>query len=83
LCDSLFEQTCSVKESPKCPFRDGFPLGEPYPFLSGFVPDPDGKKVCGRTVGVAIARDGSLLVSDDAQKLIWRVSYGTKSSASR
>jgi glucose/arabinose dehydrogenase len=63
------------------PFQDGFPWGEPRPFLSGFVPDPVGKQVYGRMVGVAIARDGSLLVSDDAQNLIWRVSYGTESSA--
>ena len=63
------------------PFQDGFPSGEPRPFLSGFVPDPVGKQVYGRMVGVAIARDGSLLVSDDAQNLIWRVSYDTESSA--
>jgi glucose/arabinose dehydrogenase len=62
------------------PFRDGFPSGEPRPFLSGFVPDPNGKEVYGRMVGVAIARDGSLLVSDDAQNLIWRVSYNARSS---
>src|SRR5579864_2070597 len=63
------------------PFQHGFPSGEPRPFLSGFVPDPIGKQVYGRMVGVAIARDGSLLVSDDAQNLIWRVSYDTESSA--
>jgi glucose/arabinose dehydrogenase len=62
------------------PFRDGFPSGEPRPFLSGFVPDPNGKEVYGRMVGVAIARDGSLRVSDDAQNLIWRVSYNARSS---
>lgn len=64
------------------PFRDGIPSGEPRPFLSGFVPDPIGKEVYGRMVGVAIARDGSLLVSDDAQNLIWRVSYNAEPSAS-
>jgi len=32
-------------------------------------------------VGVAIARDGSLFVSDDAQNLIWRVSYNKEPSA--
>ena len=64
------------------PFRDGVLSGEPRPFLSGFVPDPIGKEVYGRMVGVAIARDGSLLVSDDAQNLIWRVSYNAGSSAS-
>jgi len=31
-------------------------------------------------VGVAVAADGALLVSDDAEKLIWRVSYAAGSS---
>jgi glucose/arabinose dehydrogenase len=57
------------------PFRNGFPAGEPRPFFSGFVPDPAGKSVYGRLVGVAVALDGSLLISDDGAKLIWRVSY--------
>jgi glucose/arabinose dehydrogenase len=58
------------------PFRNGLPAGEPTPFFSGFVPDPAGKDVYGRIVGVAMERDGSLLISDDGGKLIWRVSYG-------
>ena len=58
------------------PFRDGSPAGEPVPFLSGLVPDPAGKDVYGRPVGVAVDPAGSLLVSDDGQKLIWKVSYG-------
>ena len=57
------------------PFRDGAPSGGPSPFLSGFVPDPAGAEVYGRPVGVAVDANGSLLVSDDGQKLIWRVSY--------
>jgi glucose/arabinose dehydrogenase len=57
------------------PFRNGLPAGEPTPFFSGFVPDPTGKIVYGRPVGVAEERDGSVLISDDAGKLIWRVSY--------
>jgi glucose/arabinose dehydrogenase len=57
------------------PFHQGTPAGEPTPFFSGFVPDPTRKDVYGRMVGVAIAADGSLLISDDAAKLIWRVSY--------
>ena len=63
------------------PFRNGSPSGEPQPFFSGFVPDPAAKQVYGRMVGVAVAGDGSLLISDDGQKLIWRVSYGPSSSA--
>lgn len=57
------------------PFRDGVPAGQPVPFFSGFVPDPAGKEVYGRMVGVAVELDGSLLISDDGGKLIWRVSY--------
>lgn len=33
-------------------------------------------KTGGRMVGVAIAADGSVLVSDDARKLIWCMPYG-------
>jgi len=57
------------------PFRDGALSGEPTTFFSGLVPDPAGKDVYGRPVGVAIDLGGSLLVSDDGEKLIWKVSY--------
>jgi glucose/arabinose dehydrogenase len=62
------------------PFDDGRPSGEPRPFLSGFVPDPAGAQVYGRVVGIAVGADGSLLISDDGQKLIWRISYEPKQS---
>lgn len=61
------------------PFRDGHPAGEAKPFFSGLVPDPAGKTVYGRMVGVAVAADGALLVSDDAGRVIWRVSYEPES----
>jgi len=57
------------------PFRDGLPAGEPTPFFFGFVPNPAGKEVHGRIVGVAVEQDGSVLISDDGGKLIWQVSY--------
>lgn len=57
------------------PFRDGMPTGVPNPFLWGFVPDPSQKQVYGRMVGVAVAADGSLLVSDDGGRVIWRIRY--------
>jgi len=47
--------------------------GEYQDFLTGFVLD-DGT-VWGRPVGVAVASDGSLLVTDDGSGSIWRVSY--------
>ena len=37
----------------------------------------DAGEVWGRPVGVAVALDGSLLVTDDASGTIFRVTYGT------
>jgi glucose/arabinose dehydrogenase len=51
----------------------GHATGEYQDFLTGFVL-PDGH-VWGRPVGIAVAPDGSLLVSDDGSNSIWRVSY--------
>jgi glucose/arabinose dehydrogenase len=61
------------------PFANGMPSGAPTSFLNGFVPDPAQKDVYGRPVGVAIASDGSLLISDDGANLIWRVHYTLES----
>jgi glucose/arabinose dehydrogenase len=47
--------------------------GEYEDFLTGFV-TPEGD-VWGRPVGVTVASDGALLVSDDASSSLWRVSY--------
>ncbi len=63
------------------PFRNALPPGEPKPFFSGFVPDPAGKEVYGRMVGVAVAADGALLISDDGGKLIWRVWFEPEHSS--
>jgi glucose/arabinose dehydrogenase len=52
----------------------GKPLGEYEDFVTGFV-TPEGK-VWGRPVGVTAAKDGSLLISEDGNDTIWRVSYG-------
>jgi glucose/arabinose dehydrogenase len=54
----------------------GHATGEYEDFLTGFV-TKDGD-VWGRPVGVAVAPDGSLFVSDDGTKSIWRVSYNGK-----
>lgn len=53
--------------------RDGKPTGEYEDFLTGFVTPED--DVWGRPVGVAVAPDGALLVSDDAGGTVWRVAY--------
>ncbi|HXP10118.1 MAG TPA: hypothetical protein VN828_16555, partial [Acidobacteriaceae bacterium] len=55
------------------PVVKGKATGEYEDFLTGFVL-PDGK-VWGRPVGVVVAKDGSLLVSDDGSNSIWRVTY--------
>ena len=47
--------------------------GEYEDFVTGFVA-PDGK-VWGRPVGITVAKDGSLLFSEDGNGSIWRVSY--------
>ena len=55
------------------PFKDGKPSGDPQPFLTGLVPDPAKSNVYGRPVGVTVAPDGALLVSDDSAGRIYRV----------
>lgn len=56
--------------------KNGVPTGEYEDFMTGFV-TPAGE-VWGRPVGVAEAKDGSLLVSDDGSNTIWRISYTGK-----
>ncbi|MGY3266890.1 PQQ-dependent sugar dehydrogenase [Lysobacter sp. HA35] len=53
------------------PFADGHPAGMPRDLLTGFV-DAHGDAE-GRPAGVAIAKDGALLVADDVGNVIWRV----------
>ena len=53
------------------PFADGKPAGPPQDVLTGFV-DKDGRAQ-GRPVGVAVAKDGALLVADDVGNTVWRV----------
>jgi glucose/arabinose dehydrogenase len=55
-------------------FKDGKPSADPVPFLTGLVPDASKPDVYGRPVGVTVAPDGALLVSDDAAGVIYRVS---------
>ena len=54
--------------------HNGVPTGEYDDFISGFV--TAGGDVWGRPVGVAVAHDGSLIVSEDAHGTLWRVTYG-------
>lgn len=59
------------------PFRDGRPSGAPRDFLTGFIVEPGKDEVYGRPVGVAFAKGGYLLVSDDAANTIWCVRANT------
>jgi glucose/arabinose dehydrogenase len=54
-------------------FKDGKPSADPVPFMTGLVPDPSKADVNGRPVGVTVAPDGSLLVSDDGANVIYRI----------
>jgi glucose/arabinose dehydrogenase len=56
-------------------FKNGKPSADPVPFMTGLVPDPGGQDVYGRPVGVAVAPDGSLLISDDGAGAIYRISF--------
>lgn len=60
------------------PFTNGRASSGYDDFLVGFSPDPSGRSVWGRPVGLLVMHDGSLLVSDDGAGVIWRVTYGSK-----
>jgi glucose/arabinose dehydrogenase len=56
--------------------QTGHASGEYEDFMTGFV--VDNGRVWGRPVGIAVAPDGSLLVTDDGSSSIWRISYTGK-----
>jgi len=53
------------------PFKDGKPAGLPEDVLTGFVDDEGNAR--GRPAGVAVDREGALLVADDVGDIVWRV----------
>ncbi len=53
------------------PFAGDKPDGAPVEVLSGFL--DAGHRALGRPVGVAIDREGALLVADDVGNVVWRV----------
>ena len=53
--------------------QGGVPTGDYEDFLTGFVVDEE--RVWGRPVGVAVAKDGALLVTEDGNGTLWRVAY--------
>ena len=60
----------------RVPITNGRATGEYEDFVTGFA-TPRGE-IWGRPVGVAVAKDGSLFISDDASNSIWRVRYAVK-----
>ena len=53
--------------------KEGIPTGVYEDFVTGFViNDSD---VWGRPVGVAVAHDGALLISEDSSGTIWRITH--------
>jgi len=60
------------------PFANGKPSGKQEDFLTGFIANLEKNEVHGRPVGLVVANDGSLLVTDDVTNIIWRVGVVTK-----
>ena len=58
------------------PFEGGKPSGEPVDVLTGFLSEAG--NAYGRPVGVALDRQGALLVADDVGNVVWRVSAGPR-----
>lgn len=58
------------------PFNDGKPSGEPIDVLTGFVSSRG--DAYGRPVGVAVDKQGALLVADDVGNTIWRITSSEK-----
>jgi glucose/arabinose dehydrogenase len=57
----------------RVPVQHGVPTGDYEDFVTGFTVDDE--HVWARPVGVAVARDGSLIFSEDGNGTLWRVSY--------
>jgi glucose/arabinose dehydrogenase len=53
------------------PFQRGQPAGDPIEVLTGFISDKG--EAWGRPVGVALDKQGALLVADDVGNSVWRV----------
>lgn len=66
----------------RVPFKNGRPTGSYENFVTGFWngtgPAGAPARVWGRPAGLAVAKDGSLLIADDAGKVVWRVTYKAK-----
>jgi glucose/arabinose dehydrogenase len=57
------------------PFADGKPSGPPEDLLTGFLDEDEHAR--GRPVGVAVDRQGAVLVADDVGGKVWRITPDT------
>ncbi|MFM1885335.1 MAG: hypothetical protein RL026_492 [Pseudomonadota bacterium] len=57
----------------RLPMKDGVPTGDYVDFMTGMI-TADGN-AWGRPVAATVAKDGSLLVSDDGTGTVYRISY--------
>jgi len=57
------------------PFADGKPSGPPQDVLTGFVSKDE--KAYGRPVGVAVDKQGAILLADDVGNVVWRITPST------
>jgi glucose/arabinose dehydrogenase len=61
--------------------KNGVPTGEYDDFATGFAINDS--EVWGRPVGVAVDKEGALLISEDGSGTIWRISYSGKAADAR
>jgi len=57
------------------PFQNGRPAGPVREVVTGWMLSPEAREVWGRPVGLLQLADGSLLISDDAGRKVWKLSY--------
>ena len=63
----------------RVPFKDGRPEGYYENFATGFWASGEHRaEVWGRPAALAVAKDGALLIADDANGTIWRIAYTGK-----
>jgi glucose/arabinose dehydrogenase/cytochrome c2 len=53
--------------------KNGVPVNEYEDFLTGFI--VDNNSAWARPAAVVVAKDGSLLLADDGNNVVWRISY--------
>ena len=59
----------------RVPFKNGKLQGYWEDFVTGWMLGEDDKRVWGRPVGLAVDKQGALLIIDDGANKIWRVTY--------